>query len=177
MPRKKKKKGEEERIAELETALEEAEEKAESYLNQLKYAKADLENLQKQTRKRITEVMSRANGELLERLLPIVDELGLASNQTGNSDKVVDGVKMIHGKLVKLFESEGVKPIEALGQPFDPFRHQAVLEVETSDHPDGSVIEEIRRGYTYKDRVLRASMVKVARNPSPVDVEEEKCIE
>jgi molecular chaperone GrpE len=176
MPRKRKK-GEEERIAELEVALEEAGEKAESYLNQLKYAKADLENLQKQTRKRITEVMSRANGELLERLLPIVDELGLASNQIGNSDKVVDGVKMIHGKLVRLLESEGVKPIEALGQPFDPFRHQAVLEVETSDHPDGSVIEEIRRGYTYKDRVLRASMQYLARNPSPVDVKEEKCIE
>jgi len=81
----------------------------------------------------------------------------------------------VKGKLEKLLESEGVTPMEALGAPFDPNLHEAMLEVETSDLPDGVVAEELRRGYLYKERVLRASMVKVARNPGSkreVEVEE-----
>ena len=69
-------------------------------------------------------------------------------------------------ELSKMLDSEGVSPIEAEGKPFDPNIHEAVLEVESCTRPEGMILEELRRGYLYKGRVLKASMVKVARNPS-----------
>ena len=164
----------EEKVAKLEASLEDERKRAEKYLSQIKYARADLENLQKQTQKRIDEVVSRANGRLLMQLCPLLDELHLAieASNAGNGD-IVEGVEMVRGKLEKLMAAEGVSPIEAIGEPFDPRFHEAVLEVETHDQPDGTVIEELRKGYKFKDRVLRASMVKVARNPGSDEDQEE----
>lgn len=157
----------EKKVAELEVALREQKEKAETYLNQLKYARADLENLQKRMQRRIDEVVGRGNERLLMRLLPIVEELDLAirAARTTGDNAVLEGVEMVRGKLEKVLDGEGVSPIEAVGRTFDPHLHEAVLEVETCDHPDGTVVEEVRRGYLYRGRVLRASMVKVACNP------------
>ena len=164
----------EEKIVELEKALEDEKKQSEKYLNQLKYSKADLDNLQKQSQKRINDVISRANGRLLLQLLPIVDEISLAVNTAENvSENILVGVKMVQGKLLKLLESEGVKPIEALGKPFDPRYHEAVFEVDTKDHPDGYVMDELRSGFTYNDRILRASLVKVARNTSSESEDDE----
>lgn len=169
---KKKKQGSE--LAKIETALENERNKAEVYMKQLKYAKADLENLRKRTQKRIDDVIDRANGRLLMQLLPIVDELGFAIEAARTSDgDILQGVEMIKGKLEKLLNSEGVTNIQSLNESFDPHLHEAVLEEETSEFPDGRIIEEVRKGYLYKDRVLRASMVKVARNPGSKKVKEE----
>jgi len=168
------KKGEEEadeeglkgRVAELEAALEEERKRAETYLTQLKYAKADLENLGKRTQRNIEDALSRANGRLLMELLPIMDELELAIEAArAGGDGIAEGVEMVRNKLAKVMETEGVAPIQAVGEPFDPRLHEAVLEVETSERLAGTVVEEFRKGYTFKDRVLRASMVKVARSP------------
>jgi molecular chaperone GrpE len=160
----------EERIDELEKELQTASEQTAKYINQLKYTKADLENLQKQNQKRLIEVIERANGELLERLLPLADELEILYSKDAEKQKLVEGVKMVHGKLMKLLESEGVASIESVGEKFDPFKHEAIMEVETLDVPDGCVAEEVRRGYTFKDKVLRASVVKVARAPDVVEI-------
>ena len=164
----------EEKVAGLEASLEDERKRAERYLSQLKYARADLENLQKRTQKEIDEALVRANGRLLMQLLPILDELDLAIKAAKTSKgSIVEGVEMVRNKLSKLMEAEGVSPIEALGQPFDPRLHEAVLEEETAEHPEGSVVEEFRKGYRFKDRVLRASMVKVARNPSSDEAKED----
>jgi molecular chaperone GrpE len=160
MPPKKKNK-----VKELEESLKEAESKADNYLNQLKYVKADLENLEKQNQRQVSQIIDRANGRILLQLLPIVDELWLIHNNSIGHPKTQQGIEMIYKKLMKLMESEGCQPIEAIGIPFDPFKHEAVFEVETEEQPEGCVLEEIRKGYIYKDRVLRASMVKVARTP------------
>ncbi len=160
----------EERIDELEIELQMASEQTAKYLNQLKYTKADLENIQKQNQKRLIEVIERANGEILERLLPIADELEILYIKDGEKQKLVEGVKMVHGKLMKLLESEGVTRIESVGEKFDPFKHEAIMEVKTLDVPDGCIAEEIRRGYMFKDKVLRASVVKVARAPDVVEI-------
>jgi len=180
-PKPKKKKAAEEKgclkkVAELEATLREERGRAETYLNQLKYARADLENLQKQTQRRIDQTVERGNERLLMRLLPIVEELELAidaAKKTGN-DSVLEGVEMVRGKLEKMLDSEGVSTIEAIGKAFDPHLHEAVLEVEAPDQPDGTVVEEVRKGYLYKGRLLRASMVKVARNPSSEKGQEAK---
>jgi molecular chaperone GrpE len=174
MPPKPTKKQLEDKTAQLEASLKEQREKADRYLNQLKYARADLENLQKRTQRNIEEALDRANGRLLMQLLPILDELDLAIKAAETTDAdIAEGVEMVRNKLAKLMESEGVTPIEALGEPFDPRLHEAVLEIQTEDHPDGTVAEEFRKGYKYRDRVLRASMVKVARNPSSKEDQEE----
>jgi len=174
-PKKPTKKELEQRIEELEKKLLSTTEQSEKYLNQLKYLKADLENLQKQNQKRLNEVIERANGQLLEQLLPIIDEVEILATQDAEKQKLVEGIKMIHGKLLKIIESEGVKRIKAVGEPFDPFKHEAIMEVETDKVPEGCVVEEIRSGYLFKDRVLRASVVKVAKAPDVVkiDIEEE----
>jgi molecular chaperone GrpE len=169
----------EEKTAELEASLKEEREKADRYLNQLKYARADLENLQKRTQRSIEEALDRANGRLLMQLLPILDELDLAIKAAKMpKGDIAEGVEMVRNKLAKLMEAEGVSSIEAVGKSFDPRLHEAVLEVETNDHPNGCVVEEFRKGYKFKGRVLRASMVKVARNPDSdkvkVDVKDER---
>ena len=170
-PKKPTKKELQKRVEELETQLKDAENKAEKHLSQLKYAKADLENVQKQSRKRIQDVMDRANGGLLQQLLPLLDEVEILATNDAEKDKLVQGIGMVLKKLQKVMDSEGVRAIEAEGHPFDPFRHDAVMEVETLEEPDGVVVEEVRRGYMYKDRVLRASMVKVARSPKKSEEE------
>lgn len=166
-PRPKKKKDLENEISELKASLEDENKKADIYLNQLKYAKADLENLQKRMQQTINDTVERANSRILLQLLPIVDELELAINATkGKNEKLLEGIKMVKKKLEKLLETEGVNQINALGASFDPNLHEAVLEVEDLNHPDGCIIEELRKGYSFKGRILRASMVKVARNSS-----------
>lgn len=163
MPPKKKK---EDKSKELKKALKNAEKKAEKYLNQLKYSKAELENFKKQNQRHIQQIIDRANGHLLRQLLPVVDELELMMAANNSNNKTLQGIEMVHKKLIKILESEGCKPIISVGNPFDPFKHEAVLEVETNEQLDSYVLEEMRKGYTYKDRILRASMVKVARSPA-----------
>jgi len=152
-------------VEELEKKLEEKEKEAGKYLSQLKYAKADLENIQKQSHKRLQELMDKANGGLLQQLLPLVDEMEILVTRDADKEKLVQGMGMVLKKMQKVMEGEGVRAIEAEGHPFDPYRHDAVMEVETAEEPDGIVLEEVLRGYMYKDRVLRASVVKVARCP------------
>jgi len=155
-----------EKLAKTEKDLEEAERKADRYFNQLRYSKADLQNIQKQNQKRIQEIIERANGQLLEQLLPILDELYIIKNTDTSKEKIQEGLSIVHKKLEKLMFNNGIEPIHASGEPFDPFKHEALMEVETEDYPEGWVIDEVRGGYMYKDRVLRPSIVKVACSPS-----------
>jgi len=163
-----------ERIEELEKSLMEAEEKAQRYLEQLKYTKADLDNIQKQSHRRLSETLEKANGELLLQLLPIHDELEMLSTWDADKEKLAEGIRMVHRKMAKLLESSGVQTIEALGQPFDPFRHEAIMEVETEEEPNGYVMEEVRKGYMFKERVLRATVVKVARSPEKPEEDQDE---
>ncbi|MBQ04038.1 nucleotide exchange factor GrpE [Candidatus Bathyarchaeota archaeon] len=174
-PRKSKTKILEERISKLENSLEDERKTSERYLSQLQYSRADLENLQKRTQKRIDEAKEKAKGHMVIELLTILDELDLAISvaETSKVD-IVNGVGMVRGKLWKLLDTEGLAPIDAYGRPFDPNLHEAVLEVKTDEVENGYVVEEFRKGYKFKGRVLRASMVKVAKNSGSNDVEEEK---
>jgi molecular chaperone GrpE len=163
------------RIEALEKSLKDAEDKAQRYLDQLKYAKADLDNIQKQSQRRLTDTLEKANGELLQLLLPINDELEILATMDADKEKLAEGITMVQRKMVKLLESAGVQPIEALGHPFDPFRHEAIAEVETLEEPEGYVVDEVRRGYMFKERLLRASVVKVAKSPAePTKIEEDQ---
>jgi molecular chaperone GrpE len=169
-PKKPTKKELEKHIEELEKQLEVSEDKAGKYLKELQYAKADMQNIQKQNQKRIQDVMDRANGSILQMMIPLLDELEILSSNDAEKQKLVEGVQMVQKKFMKVLEMEGVQPMEALGLKFDPFKHEAIMEVETLEVEDGHIAEELRRGYSYKDRILRASVVKVARAPDVVEI-------
>jgi molecular chaperone GrpE len=169
-PKKPTKKELEKHIEELEKQLEVSEDNASKYLKELQYAKADMQNMQKQNQKRLQDVMDRANGSILQQMIPLLDELEILGSKDAKKKTLVEGVQMVQKKLMKVLETEGVQPIEAQGLQFDPFKHEAIMEVETLEVEDGHVAEEIRRGYSYKDRVLRASVVKVARAPDVVEI-------
>jgi molecular chaperone GrpE len=108
-----------------------------------------------------------ANATLIGKLLAVLDDFDRALEHVPEDvhEGWVDGVRLVERKLRGVLESEGVTPIEALGQEFDPTIHEAVVHEDTADHPDNEVIGELQRGYRLYDRVLRPSLVKVANNP------------
>ncbi len=116
-----------------------------------------------------------ANQSLIKEMLSVVDNLELAMNST-NDHKAIDkdllqGLEMTHKEILKVFERFNVKPIDAKGQPFDPTFHEAVMQEETNDSPKNTVINELQRGYMIHDRLLRPSMVVVAKPKESTDGE------
>jgi molecular chaperone GrpE len=151
----------------LRAELEQAQAQANEYLDGWQRARAEFANYKRRVEAEREELRRTSNSALLLKLLPVVDDFERAS-QTMPPELAglpwVDGVKMILRKLQAILESENVTPIQAAGQPFDPLWHQAVIQEETTQHPDGYVIEEMQRGYRLGERVLRPAMVKVASN-------------
>ena len=108
-----------------------------------------------------------ANARLIGKLLAVLEYFDRALDNVppDTDDAWVEGVRLVERKLRNVLEAEGVTPIEAVGQPFDPNVHEAVVHEETADYPDNHVIDELQRGYRLHDRVLRPALVKVANNP------------
>ena len=155
------------KVAELEALLKGKTQHEETYLNQLKYARADLENLQKNTERRIDEGVRKEKERLILQILLVAEELDLAVEEVRKvaNYNILEAIEMVKRKLWNVLHSEGLCPIESLGKPFDPHLHEAVLEIETLDHPEGTVIEEVKKGYLIKAKLLKPSMVKIASNP------------
>jgi molecular chaperone GrpE len=150
--------------------LDQVVQQRDEYYDQLLRTKAEFDNYRKRTDRERRNLIEHAASELLDDLLPIVDDLERAlatqvdnSESTGTTEAYRRGVEIIHKQLMELMTKRGVSPIEALGTDFDPTLHQAVTHEPSDTHRDGEIIEELRRGYTLGDRLLRASMVKVAK--------------
>lgn len=149
------------RIEELATQLEEANDR------RLRLA-ADFDNYKKRSRQEQLDTMRYANATLAERLLPVLDDASLALSHApeGVDEGWLKGVRLTFQKLEEILGGAGVERIEAVGSPFDPKLHEAVGSEETADHPEDTVVTELRRGYRMHDRVLRPALVKVARPPA-----------
>lgn len=144
-------------------------EKAERYLTQLKYLQADFENFQKRIQKEIDQKIQLSNEKLIANLLCVIDELELAvqaGKQTEDCGVIVSGIEMVLKKLYETLENEGLERIEAVGKPFDPIKHEVAEKIVTTEYADGTIVEEIRKGFVLKDKVIRPSMVKVALTPN-----------
>ena len=151
----------------LESAQQEA---AESKANWQRTA-ADYANFKRRTEQDREQMASFANELLLSKLLVIVDDFDRAiANMPAELRDLgwVEGIAAIDRKLDLLLSSEGLSPIDAVGKPFDPHEHEAVVQEERTDVADGMVIAELQRGYRIRDRVLRPAMVVVARNAAEV---------
>lgn len=147
---------------ELETTKQEAKETYDRFLR----VSAEFENYKKRSAREMDDFRKYANQSLIKEMLAVVDNLERALNSSnGNSsnDKcMADGVNLTLKDILKVFEKFNVKPIESIGQPFDPNFHQAMMQEETDGYPENTVITELQKGYMIHDRLLRPSMVVVA---------------
>lgn len=146
----------------LQNALAEAEEQRNLYLRTL----ADFQNYRRRQQDALDQIRWTMVEAFVHDLLPILDNFDRALSaadevQDGNS--ILEGVRLTQKQIAELLERFDIKPIEAVGKPFDPNLHDAVSRVESVDHQDGEIVEEIQRGYTIQDRVLRPSRVLVAK--------------
>ncbi len=139
---------------------------ADEYLEGWQRARAEFANFKKRTEREWEEVRDKILGEILTRYLDIIDDFdrALLDIPTDGENKVwAEGIKLIHLKLIAIVESEGVEPIQAEGEIFDPNLHEAISYEETDNHQDGQVIEVIKQGYKLGDRILRHAVVRVAK--------------
>lgn len=156
-------------VAVLQADLEAARAQAAEYLDGWQRARAEFANFRKRVEAEREDMRTKSNAALLLKLLPVVDDFERAFQSVPPElaeTPWVSGVAMIWQKLQAFLASENVVPIEAVGQPFDPQWHEAVMQEETAECPEGTVTAEVRRGYRLGDRVLRPSLVKVACSPS-----------
>lgn len=154
----------------LEKALDEAQAEVEKFKTQLAYVQADHENYVKTMEKHKTQLRLQANRDLILSLLPILDDLERSQimvPQIEMNAPFIKGLSMLVDNLKATLQNAGVKPISCEGQAFDPLRHEAVVREETSEVPNNTVIEELRKGYLLKGALLRPSMVKIAITPKP----------
>ena len=133
--------------------------------DRVKRQMAEFENFRKRTEKEKSTMFDMGARSVIEKLLPVVDnfERGLASITEEQRGPVYDGMNMIYKQLMDELDKMDVKPIEALGQPFDPNLHNAVMQVESEEYESGVVAQELQKGYMYRDSVVRHSMVAVVQ--------------
>lgn len=155
-----------EKMLTLEAELIQAKAKAEDYYGHLQRLQADFDNYRKRTQKEKEELIKYASERIVSDLLPVLDnfERAISAAQSSEDFKAFSqGVEMIHRQMQNMLTKEGLKAIDAVGQPFDPNLHEAVLQVDAEDQPENTVVEELQKGYYLKEKVLRPSMVKVSR--------------
>jgi len=128
----------------------------------LQRLQAEFENYKKRIEKEKVEFLSYAKADLIAKLLPILDSFELALKNTTDKDKFIKGVELIFAQLYSLLESEGLKPINALGEKFNPYKHEVLMKQE-SDKEEDTVLEEMQKGYMLNDKILRHSKVKVSK--------------
>jgi molecular chaperone GrpE len=143
---------------------QEAKENYDRYVRQI----AETENFKKRNARERDDAIRYANEMLLKDLLPIIDNLERAiahAASVENGKPLVEGVEMVLKGFLDVLSKFGVSQIIAVGQPFDPYKHEAIAQVVSDSHDPNVVIEELHRGYMFRDRLLRATLVSVAKAP------------
>ena len=160
---------------ELDQVIEEkkqSEKKAADYLDRLQRLQADMENLQKITKRQVDTVTKQASERLLVSLLPVLDTLEQAGKltQSGDSmptDEIGVGLRMLHQQLAEVLYAEGLEEIPTVGGLLDTERHEVVGYLETDDRPENTIVEEVRKGYFLNGKVIRPSLVIVTKAKRP----------
>lgn len=155
-------------MKDLEVQLAATEQEAKENYDRLLRVSAEFENYKKRTSRELEEFRKFANQSLIKELLSVVDNLEMAMKST-NGHQTIDqgllqGLEMTHKEILKIFEKFNVKPIEAKGQVFDPTFHEAVMQEETDEVDANTIVNELQKGYLIHNRLLRPSMVVVARS-------------
>lgn len=147
-------------------AVDDLQAKISSLEDSLLRAKADYQNLQRRSDQERSKAVRFANAELIRCLLDVVDDFGRsieASNSSEDSNSLADGLRLVYENFFKVLRTFGLEPIEALGEPFDPHVHEAMMQEESPDYPPETVIRELGKGYRLRERVLRPAKVVVSK--------------
>lgn len=164
-----------EQFAELQAKAAKADETWDRYVR----LNADFDNFRKRAARDREDGVRAAQERLLGKLLPVVDNFDMAMAATGSAQNTIleslkAGVQMIQGQLKAVLSESGVEEIDAIGKPFDPNLHEALSQMESADAPEGTVLQQLRKGYKMRDRLLRPASVIVAKKPAAAESTEAK---
>jgi molecular chaperone GrpE len=157
-------------LSQIKNELEQKRKEAAELYERLLRKQAELENYRKRVEKDKSELIKFANENLVNDLLPVMDdfERAIQAAESIQDPKVMrEGIKLIFSQLQAVLSKAGLEGVSALGEKFDPTKHEAVRLIESHEHEDYTVLEEVRKGYTLNKRILRPSMVAVAKNKTP----------
>ena len=151
---------------EQQTQLADKDRLIEEHIERYKHLQADFENHRRRSRQEKEDLSTVVAQNFIKDLLPVVDNFERALGSAGVQDaaKLLLGIEMIHRQFLQALEKCGLTTVEALGQMFDPQKHDAVMRVEDENQADGTVVEELQKGYAVRGKVIRPSMVKVVGN-------------
>lgn len=152
------------RIAELETQLAQARQEAADNWNKFVRERADVDNIRKRQERLINDRVQSQKKALLFKLLDVVDnaDRALIYQDTMSLQDLQQTLRMFHWQLNEILRNEGLNPVSTVGEPFNPYLHEAIEAVEDSDKPEGTIVEEVRKGYTLGSETLRPARVKVS---------------
>ncbi|MFW6013680.1 MAG: nucleotide exchange factor GrpE [Nanoarchaeota archaeon] len=163
--------GNEESISLTKSEYEYYKQKAQEADNLTMRIKADFENYKRAIEREKEQFKENTVADFLEKLLPVLDTFEQAiANTKSESEK--KGIGLVYSQLFDILQKEGLKPVETNNKKFDPFKHEILMQEEKSNVEDDIILEEFQKGYMFKDRVLRYSKVKVAKNKSGKNEEE-----
>ena len=147
--------------------LQEAQQQAQDSYDRLLRVSAEFDNYKKRTAREMQDVIKYANEKIFKELLTVVDNLERAIEAAGvdraDDDPLVKGIHLTLGEVLKILERHKVSPVKALGEPFDPTYHQAMMQEEVADQAPNTVVREMQKGYVIHDRLLRPAMVVVSK--------------
>lgn len=154
-------------IEELKNKLKQKEDEANEYLEMAQRLKAEFENYRRRTEKEKADLIEYGKEQVILDILPVIDNFERALEAShGDNEEIAsfkEGVNLIYRQFKGILEKIGVKEIEALGQIFDPYKHHAVMQEEVEDKKENEIIEVFQKGYMFNNKVIRPSMVKVAK--------------
>ena len=153
----------EDEIKQLKEDLQAQEEKTNEYVSYSQRLQADFDNFKKVNEKQNKEIIKYANENLISNILDSYEDLGRALNNSNTFEELKEGVELINSKLKDTLKKEGLEEIPAKGEKFDPFKHEALMVENNEEVDNGFIIEELMKGYTLKDKVIKYSKVKVCK--------------
>ena len=154
---------EDDELAKLNKDLKEKDEEIIELKSHIQRLQADFDNFRKQNDKQKQEVIRYANEGLIVKFIDVYEDMERALENSTNGEEIREGLELIYSKMKNTLEKEGVKEIPAVGEKFDPFKHEALLTVDSPDHENNEIVDELMKGYTLKDKVIKYSKVRVCK--------------
>ena len=143
---------------------------AETYYDQLLRARAEFDNYRRRVAQEKQYADLVANEKLFQKLLPVLDTFDIAlanAEQSNSTQAILEGVKMVQAQFKAALKDSGLEEVDALRSKFDPHLHEAIQQVEAADCEEGTVVQQVRKGYKFRDRLLRPATVVVSKKPEP----------
>ena len=154
---------EDDELAKLNKNLEEKDEEIIELKSHIQRLQADFDNFRKQGEKQKQDLIRYANEGLILKFIDVYEDMERALENSTNEEDIREGLELIYSKMKNTLKKEGVEAIPAEGEKFDPFKHEALLTVDSPDHENNEIVDELMKGYTLKDKVIKYSKVRVCK--------------